>query len=89
MITSNDIDELSPPLRAILDYELRAGNKVVETWRGWPKATSIGVILDDPLTTPKEGLPKGITYNYLNDPHYWREELVDGETNHVLATKFK
>lgn len=72
-------------LRAILHRELAAGNEIVETGRGWPDADSVFVKLKRELTVPRDALPAGISYNALNDPHWWMEEFASEKPRHILA----
>ncbi|MGF7040208.1 hypothetical protein M2273_003468 [Mucilaginibacter lappiensis] len=86
MITQEHIDNFSSELTKILNSELRLGNEIVETSKGWPNEETIMVFLKSPFI----GCYKlnDIDYRDINDIHYWKAEYFDKSTNHGLACKF-
>lgn len=64
------VQQLHPALRAILDAELAAGNRVKEEGRGWPDEDSVFVRLAEPFRT-RPVLPEGVVYSEPRDPHWW------------------
>lgn len=82
------VSELCPELRVLLDAELAAGNQIVETSRGWPKPTSIFVLLASPFKPAPGTLLDGVTYLVVNDPHWWKAEYHHSPTGHVLGCRF-
>ncbi len=80
------IGRLVPPLRAILDEELRRGNVVVETWEGWPNNASLFVMLGAPFAKQYEA--EGIRFVSVEDPHYWKEEYQHVGSSHALGCRF-
>ncbi len=84
-----DIDALTPKLRPLLDAELDAGNVVVETWRGWPSATTVAVALRHPFRcNSRDSLPDAVVYRDVDDPHYWKAEYVHEDSGHMLVCRF-
>ena len=86
MINPGHLAEFSVILKTIMDEELRAGNKIVETSEGWPAAPTIMVLLGKPFA--KAYTIAGVELREINDPHWWKSELYDVETKHILACKF-
>jgi len=76
---------LHPSLRAILQAELAAGNEIAETGGGWPDKESVFIRLRHPFKTKPNPLPAGVSYNQLNDPHWWKAEFTTGAPAHILA----
>ena len=87
MIFQEDIEELSPALKEILYVELGMGNKVAETWRGWPETNTIGILLEKPFV--KSYNLRNIEFYEVNDVHYWKAQYNDTLTNHTLACRFE
>ena len=85
-ITPEHLARLCPPLAALLQAELDAGNRVVETSTQWP--TPLSIWLARPFLCPPAKLPEGVTYRDVNDPHYWKAEYVHEPTRHMLACRF-
>jgi hypothetical protein len=79
------IYELCNELRPLLEAELAAGNSIVETWVGWPHKDSLYLMLADPFKVRPETLPQGVRFVAVDDPHYWKSELVCDRTHHDLA----
>lgn len=77
--------ELHPGLRAILAAELAAGNEILETGRGWPEPASVLVKLRNAFATPRAEPPAGVTYRFVNDPHWWLEEFATESPPHLLV----
>ncbi len=86
MITQEHIDEFSERLKVILNAELKSGNKVIETSKGWPNNDTIIIFLQKPFFNIYQD--ENIDYNHINDIHYWKAEYIDKLTNHILACKF-
>jgi len=86
MITNTHIDGFSKNLTGILNAELKLGNKVVETSKGWPNENTIIVFLKFPFFADYS--VDGIEFRDINDIHYWKSEYFERATNHVLACKF-
>jgi hypothetical protein len=77
---------LAPPLQAILNMELAAGNSVQEI-SAWPPTCELLIILrrkfgqDYPLAST-------VTYRVLNDHHYWYAEYSFAAGQQLLACGF-
>lgn len=80
------IDNFSPTLIKILKQEIRLGNEIVETSKGWPEEETIMIFLKKPFIGNYE--LENTEYRNIDDPHYWKAAYVDGLTNHILACKF-
>ena len=78
--------EVSKPILKILNKELARGNEIIETSKGWSSENDLLIILKHPFG--KKYLWSGLQYNFLNDPHYWKEEYTDTKNNQTLACKF-
>ena len=79
---------LCPELRILLDAELAAGNRVVETFGGWPVAGAVFVMLAEPFRKRSVTLPADVVFREINDPHWWKAEYDHEPTHHVLACRF-
>lgn len=83
------IKALPQNLKSALTYELQSGNQVISIQYGdWPQKGSIVVIL---AFSFKADCAKknafGVTYRFLNDPHYWIEDIhqvVDGVEHLII-----
>lgn len=64
------LNQLSPVLQAILDVELKRGNKVTGAGVDWPEPGSIHVSLNKRFTIARQKGP-GLVYEQNDDPHYW------------------
>ena len=82
------VDELCQELRPLLDSELAAGNTIVETWKGWPQKESLYIMLAVPFSIRQDSLPPAVRFVAVDDPHYWKSELVCDRTHHALACRF-
>lgn len=89
VVSQAPIDALCPQLRAILDAEVAAGNRICETSKGWPTPSSIVIFLSDSFKVTLGALPSNVTYRLLNDPHYWYAEYEHSLAGHVLACGFR
>lgn len=87
-VNKEHVAELCEELRPLLDAELATGNSIVETWRGWSKGDSLCVMLARPFTARSNTLPAGVRFAAVDDPHYWKSELVCDRTRHTLACRF-
>ena len=91
MINKKYIISLSKPLQDILQSELKAGNKIVETAMGGFSNVSdkhIFVFLKKPFLSPIRRDAKNIKYVEINDYHYWKAEYDDLENNQTIACLF-
>ena len=70
------IDRLCPELAQLLATELAAGNKIVQTGCGLVKPDGVVVGLGKPFRAAPAVLPLGVVYREVNDPHWWKAELV-------------
>jgi hypothetical protein len=82
------VDELCQELRQLLDAEVAAGNTIVETWKGWPQKESLYVMLAAPFRTAQGSWPPAVRFVAVDDPHYWKSELVCDRAHHTLACRF-
>lgn len=88
-IDINTIRKFSGKLNEILDLELKAGNRIVETYEGdWPYPNSIMIFIDKPFKTPIQRNLENIEFHNINDPHYWKAEYFDKNNNMWLCCKF-
>lgn len=88
-IDPNIIVKFSGKLNEILELELKAGNKIVETSEGdWPCPGSVMIFLEKPFKTPIQRDLSGIEFRNINDPHYWKAEYVDVKNKMWLCCKF-
>jgi RimJ/RimL family protein N-acetyltransferase len=76
---------LHPSLKQMLDAEFAAGNEIFETGRGWPEPDSVFVRLRHPFRARHTGVPAGVKYLELNDPHWWKAEYHTSAPRHILA----
>lgn len=76
-------------LKEILLLELKAGNHICETYKGdWPCNDCIMIFLEKPFLTPIQKNLATIEFHNINDPHYWKAEYYDKETNQFLCCGF-
>jgi len=73
---------LCPALNDVIECEIRNGNAILETSRGWPNENSVFVRLARPVTARTPG---GMTRRVVNDPHYWQAEIYDHRSGHIIA----
>lgn len=91
MINPKHIELLSPSLKAILEAELKAGNKVIETsLGGFTKCSDdhVFVWLKYPFKATKKNDLDGIIYRLIDDRHYWQAEYYDEINHQTLACNF-
>jgi len=88
MVANEDIAALHPALQPILRMELDSGNKVVETWRGWPAAETVCVALGRPFLVSDVVLPADVVLRSVDDPHYWKAEYEHRPSRHLLVCRF-
>jgi len=80
---------LCDELRPLLDAELKAGNVIFETWKGnWPREKCLYIMMEFPFRIAHKSLSEGLRFIQVNDPHYWKDEIICDRTNHVLACHF-
>jgi hypothetical protein len=82
------INELCRELTPLLEAELSAGNTVVDTWVGWPQSVSLYIRLGSPFKALPKILPPGVRFRALDDPCYWKSELICDRTRQVIACRF-
>lgn len=80
------IPTMAPPLQAILDAELEAGNTIVEVSAWLPKCRLIVILGHQFGTRPRDSA--GVTFHQINDPHYWKAEYRYDDGSEVLACRF-
>lgn len=78
--------QVSPAIKKILEKELKGGNTIAETSKGWSSENSLLIILQNPFQ--KRYRWTGLEYTHVNDPHYWKEEYLDKKNSQTLACKF-
>ncbi|MFC0344097.1 hypothetical protein [Epilithonimonas hispanica] len=86
MIDKNHITSFSKELTEILNREIKLGNQIAETSKGWPQEDAIIIFLDKPFK--KQYKFENIEFRNIDDPHYWKAEYYDKSNNHILACKF-
>lgn len=79
------LGRLHPGLRALLQAELAAGNEIAESAAGWPEPDGLFVRLKHPFRVAHAGLPAGIRYARIDDPHWWEAEYSTESPRHILA----
>ena len=77
---------MAPALQAILSSELARGNTIREISE-WPPKCRLFVLLDRPFKK-KYALSPDISYEELNDPHYWKAEYAYKDGTECLACGF-
>lgn len=80
------IKNFSVQLTKILKSELELGNSIDEVSSGWPNENSIFILLKFPFKN--EYVVEDIEFTKVYDPHYWKSEYFDKNTNHLLACRF-
>ena len=91
MIDKELIDKLSIEMKEILEKELEAGNKIIETYQGGFSNVSsehIFIFLKYPFKTPIQIDLKEIIYTEINDRHYWKAEYTDEKNHQTIACNF-
>lgn len=80
-----DLDALGlcPKLRAIVDTEVAAGNRIVETWTDW----GTGVLLAQPFLQ-EHPTDDSIQFRVEGDPHYWKDEYACDALKQLVACRF-
>lgn len=81
-----NLEDYSKKLKLILNTEILSGNEIAETSTGWPFRNSIVVILKKPFI--RKYTIQHLDYREIDDPHYWKSEYFDTQTNHLLACRF-
>lgn len=83
--TTEEIQRLPPPLRALVEAELAAGNEVVEVLRGHPvPPAGAGVMLARPVTTRDRASAGGIRF-YARNSSLYSGEFSDEERMHFVV----
>jgi hypothetical protein len=88
MIDQRHINNLNKDLKKILDDELNAGNIIDETWDDWPEGW-IFVGLKKSFQIKHDLNNTGLKYLYINDPHYWKEEINSEIDMQAIVTGFE
>lgn len=92
MVDENVVKRFKGVLKDILELELAAGNKVVETYESkdsaFPMPNATMIFLEKPFKTPIQKDVGKIEYRDINDPHYWKAEYFDEENRQFLCCKF-
>lgn len=78
--------EVSSAIQQILKKELKNGNEIAETSKGWWSENSLLIILKLPFR--RRYYWTGLTYEDSNDPHYWKAAYHDPKSKQTLACKF-
>lgn len=86
-IENKDIEEVSSALKSILDMELKEGNVIFETWRGWPY-NGIVISLEYPFKTKLQCINEGVVFTEVNDIRNWKSQYHDTVTGDMLICKF-
>lgn len=86
------VKKFSGALKDILELELKAGNKIVETYQSkdstFPMPNATMIFLGKEFRTPIQKDLDNIEYREINDPHYWKAEYFDKDTLQFLCCKF-
>jgi hypothetical protein len=93
MIDQKVVNGFIGVLKTILELELKAGNKIVETYESkdskFPMPNATMIFLGQSFITPiQENLPN-IEFRNINDPHYWKAEYFDKENIQFLCCGFE
>lgn len=79
-------------LKEILESELKAGNKIVETYESkdgaFPMPNATMIFLGSPFKAAIQRDLPGVVFNEINDPHYWKSEYFDEASRQFLCCKF-
>ncbi len=73
---------LCPAMNDIIEFELRSGNVILETSKGWPKDKSVFVRLAKPVTAET---PDGMDRRDVNGSHYGQAEIYDHRSGQTIA----
>lgn len=73
---------LCPAMNDIINSEIKNGNAILETSKGWPDENSVFVRLARPVTART---PLGMDRRVVNDPHYCQVEIYDPRSGHIIA----
>lgn len=83
------VEQIPCNLRAALLEELSLDNSIVSIQYGnWPHQGSVVVSLGQPFKNDFLKNNLGVTYRFMNDPHYWVadvHQIVDG-IEHLIIT---
>ena len=69
-------------LNEVLVAELAAGNRILDGGQPWGSSVQL-IRLASPFKTMS--FPAGLVLREVNDPHYWKAELVDERTMEMLV----
>lgn len=92
MVDDKVVKSFKGVLKDILELELRAGNKIMETYESkdssFPMRNATIISLDKPFGTPIRNDLANIEYRDINDPHYRKAEYFDEANRQFLCCKF-
>ena len=78
------IEGFCPELKAILDTELAAGNRIATTFEAWGQI----IMLTEHFRVTHAIDGTRVTYLEVNDPHYWKSQYSVKELDQHVACKF-
>jgi hypothetical protein len=83
-------DKLAPPIGAILEVELAAGNEVVEIAiePAWPPNCELFIGLKRKFSSSYEFAAE-TTFNIIDDYHYWFAEYSYNDGKQILVCRFE
>jgi len=87
-INENNLRDFNKELFLILESEIKSGNRIVETHRGWPNSESIFISMEKPFITKISNLSPEIIYREINDPYYWKAEYYHEKSTDILVCRF-
>ena len=88
-IDSSIIRSFTGKMKKILDRELKAGNRISETYQGdWPYKNCKIIFLEKPFVTQILRDMQGIKFCDIDDPHYWKAQYFDARHNLLLCCRF-
>jgi hypothetical protein len=86
-INEEHVKNFSSVLTQIMDEEVKAGNRIVESSSGWPEKETIIIFLGKPFI--KTYSDPELVFSVIGDPHWWLSEYSHPATKHVLACKYE
>jgi hypothetical protein len=93
MVDQNVVNGFVGVLKTILELELKAGNKIAETYESkdskFPMPNATMIFLKQSFKTPVQKNLENIEFRDINDPHYWKAEYFDKENIQFLCCGFE
>lgn len=86
MILEEHISKFSKTLSEIVTSEISLGNKINDTFYGYPYKDSIYIGLEYQFIGVYK--KENVIFRKINDIRYWKAEYVDTKTNHILTCYF-